>query len=354
MPSKAQLRDFTSHADVDALAEDGELDDGSKATPEELAALEKLDPNPDGIDKEDLDAAKDDAKKPVKKATKKVTKKVDKEEGGEEDGGEEEDGEEEEEEGGEEEEEEEQEDPRLKQLSKKLTRTGRARERLQIEVDALRKQLDEKTNAVSDAGKKRLEQLNEELDGLYTKAEEHRAKGETAEAAKAQRRIDQIRDGMTRAQSAAYATKEALDATDLRAYNMMVQELEALDPRLDEEHEDYDEDLVEEIGELTDAYQAKGLTLSEALRKAAKMALKEDHFSKAKSLKRDPKKPDAKLPPKKTDIVKNLKDAKKQPPEDPGALRDKSSQLPDVANMTDEEFAKLPQATQDRLLGNVE
>ncbi|MDI2601464.1 hypothetical protein, partial [Listeria monocytogenes] len=84
-----------------------------------------------------------------------------------------------------------------------------------------------------------VQELETKLDKLYEDVEEARAKGETKEAARLQRELDKMKDGMTRAQAQAIATREAVRAADTRAFNSLVKELESLDPRFDPESDDY-------------------------------------------------------------------------------------------------------------------
>lgn len=324
------VKDFPSHDDVEDQIESEGEDLGN-----ELSDDEDSDDKPE----------KKPAKKPAKKAA------APKEEEDEE--GEGEDGEEEEEEEGEEEEEEEKGDPTLKRLEKKLARTSRARENLEAQVRELQSKLQQQEQSQSDASKARYDKLVTELEGLYESVEELRAEGKTAEAAKAQRRIDEIRDSMTRSQAAALATRDAMAQAEVRAFNTMVQELETIDERFDPESDEFDEELQDSLNELIEGYEAKGMLLTDALRKATKLLLREDVFARAKSLKREkPKVPERKAEPRKTDVPRNMKMAKKTPPEAPDATRERSYNDIDVEKMSDEDFAKLPKAVQDRLLGN--
>lgn len=287
------------------------------------------------------------AKKPAKKAAKKPEKKVEKDEEEEE---EEEDEEEEEEE---DEEEAPEEDPERAKLAKKLARVGRAREQMEKQLNQLRSQLAEQNRDKSEAAKQKVEKLAAELEDLYDKVEEYRAEGKTSEAAKAQRRIDEIRDGMTRNQAAAIALNEAISQTETRAYNQMVRELETLDPRFDPDHDDFDQDLLDSIGELVEGYEGKGMALTDALRKACKLVLREDPFLKGRPLSREEKKrePDKKVE-RKTDVKKNVAAAKKQPPDTPNARREKPDADVDMATISEKDFDALPEATLRRILGS--
>lgn len=327
--------DFTSHADADDALEDGKEDLGSELTADE--------------DGEEGDKAK---KAPAKKApAKKSAEKPADEESEEEDGDEEED-----EEGEEEDEEEEPEkDTEREKLAKKLARVGRARSKLETQVNELRNQLDAQNRERSDTAKQKLDQLTKELDDLYEKVEEFRAEGKTGEAAKAQRRIDELRDNMTRSQAAALALTEAIRQTEVRAYNNMVQELEVLEPRLDPDHDDFDQDLLDSVGELTEGYEAKGMPLTDALRKACKLLLREDVFAKARSLARkvpDREKEVEKPKKRMADVQKNLNAAKKQPPDNPNRRGERETQDIDMATISEKDFDALPEATLRRLLGS--
>ena len=272
--------------------------------------------------------------------------------------GKKEESEEEEEESEEEEEESEEEEEdkaagdKNAQLAKKLARTARARAKLEDEVRELRGRLSQQDQTRSEAAKEQLEKLETRLDTLYEEVEEHRSRGETKLAAQKQREIDKINSGMTRQQAAAIAAKQALEAGELRVYNTMVSELESTDPRFDKDHDDFDEDLVNDVQDLVEGFEAKGVALSEALRRACKIVLREDVFSKNYRANRpDLKKADT---PKarKTDIKKNLEAARRTPPDEPGSNREKAAELPDMERISEKDFDALPESVLNRLLGN--
>jgi hypothetical protein len=191
----------------------------------------------------------------------------------------------------------------------------------------------------------------DELNGLYEQVEDFRAEGKTKDAAKAQRRIDEIRDSMTRSQAAILASREALQQTETRAFNSMVRELEIIDSRFDPDHDDFDQELLDDVNELVEGFEAKGMVLTDALRKACKAILREDVFAKGRSLKKEPpKKVAAAVPAKKTDVEKNLKAAKKLPPDEPGRTKERATELPDMRTISEADFDKLPEATLRRIL----
>jgi hypothetical protein len=326
-----KVTDFVSHDDADdALGDEDDL--GS-----EVVAKEEVEEDP-------APAKKSAAKKaPAKKSVAKEEEEDPEEE-------EEEDPEEEEEEDPEEEEEEDPKKPTQseeeKRLGRKLSRTSRAREALEKQVQQLRSELEQQQQTRTDASRAKMDKLVEELDNLYEKVEEFRAEGKASDAAKAQKRIDEIRDGMTRSQAALMATRDAVQLAETRAYNTMVSELEVLDARFDPDSDDFDQELLDSVGELTEGYEAKGLPLTDALRKACKLLLREDVFAKGRSLKRE--KPKEKLPPRKTDVDKNLKAAKKQPPDNPGTRKERADAEIDMATISEKDYDALPESVRRR------
>lgn len=263
----------------------------------------------------------------------------------EEESEEEEEEESEEEEEAEEEEEEEETDGEVAKLAKKLARAGKARERLEQKYREAQEKLQQYQQNQSAKSRAKTEEMLKELDELYDEVEEHRAAGRVKEASKAQRRIDELRSDMSRAQTVAAALYEAEKASETRLYNSMVAELETADPRFDKDSDEHDPELVEEVMELIEAFEARGHGASAALRKAVKAATREDPWSRAtkKSIERKAEK-------RKTNVKKNIAAAKKQPPDEPGATKEKASSLPDMETISEEDFDKLPESVLQRIL----
>ena len=250
------------------------------------------------------------------------------------------------------------EDPDKAKLAQKLARAGRARERLENELREARAKLQAHESKMSDKARETAEKLNEKLDDLYEKVEDHRARGEVKEAARVQREIDKINSEATRQQAAHLALTESIRQTETRAFNTMVAQLEAYDPRFDKDHEDFDEEITRDVGELTEAYEAKGLTATEALRKACKTVLREDVFAPKRGIAREEKPKDKGAPAAKkpearsTDVKRNIDTAKKTPPDAPDVRKEKASELPDMETISEADFDALPESTLRRLLGN--
>lgn len=220
------------------------------------------------------------------------------------------------------------------------------------------KELERKLNAQeetkSDRQKEQFDKLTARMDELYEAVEEARATGDKKEAAKLQRELDDIRGRMTQAQASMHATRQALQAQNLHAYNALVAELEVIEPRFDESADEYDEDLVERVAELTEGYEAKGMHAPDALRKALRLILGVDPFKESRRLARDVKKPveeKEKVAARKTDVKKNLEAKKKQPPEERDGNKEKSGVI-HAAKLSEEDFDKLPKSKLRELRGD--
>ncbi len=325
--------------------EDAEgLDDYGDKEPEE------------GEDEDEQPEGKKPAKKAAKKAAKKPAEKDPEDEEDEEDPEDEEDEEEPEDE---DDEEGEDKDDKKKSTTvplsalKKQQRIARQNQDRARQAEERLRQLE---GSASDKQKADMQKTAEKLEGLYESVEDLRAEGKTKEAAKVQREIDDIRDGMTRNQAAYLATKQAVQQHNLMAFNSLVKELEYVDSRFDEDSEDFDEELVESVSETAEAFEAKGMSAPDALRKAARIVLGEDPFRKGAKLARDAKSKPAEKDKKsekriKTDVQKNLDAMKKQPPEEKSKNKEKAIDL-DVSKLSDEDWEKLPASKKAELRGD--
>ena len=310
----------------------------------------------DGSNPDQEEEEQEEEEQPASRRTaKKAGKKADKKEESEEEESEEEESEEEESE--EEEDEEGEESADKKPVSVPLSALKKAQRRAvqaQQQAEALQKRLDALEKDKTDSQKKEFEKLESQLDELYEKVEEARAEGKVKEAAKLQREIDRINGDMNRAQAAWMATKEAVRQQNLMAYNALVRSLEEVDPRFDQEHDDFDAELVERVDELTQAYEAKGIAPPDALRKALKVIVGKDPFraANAKTLEREAvKKNAAKSAARKTDVGKNLSAQKKQPAEEPGDHKEKDGKL-DPLKLSEADWDKLPESKKRELRGD--
>ena len=217
--------------------------------------------------------------------------------------------------------------------------------------DALEARLREANNAIEElrknsADSKKAEAYEEKISEMYTQLETLRAAGDVEGAAKMARELDKLKDAASSRQSATIAQIEARNQLEQRLYDSVVQQLELVAPAVNPDAPEYDDDLVRAMDAMTRGYEAQGHTPSEALKQAATRLLGKDIFSD-KSIRRE-KQPE----PKKTNFKKNAEAIKKTPPSSPTEERTEKAQELKASSLTREEFAKLPEATQRRLLGD--
>ena len=285
----------------------------------------------------------DDEKAPAKKAP---AKKKEEDEPDEEE-------EEEDEPDEEEEEDEPDEDTSGKTVALHVLKKAQAKRRAaEQRVAELERQLQQRASETSDRQKQEMAKVEARVEELYEQIEDARAEGRTKDAAKLQRELDGINQDLTRKQAAWLATKQALESQHLATYNALVGELETIDPRFDENSDEFDEDLVDRVSELTEGYESKNVPLPDALRKALRLIIGVDPFREGRKLRAEDKKPPAKKAvAKKPDLKKNLDAKKRQPPEDRGSEVERNTEV-DPLKLSDEEFEKLPDATKRRLRGD--
>jgi hypothetical protein len=152
---------------------------------------------------------------------------------------------------------------------------------------------------------------------------------------------------------AAYATAVAVERVQ---YDATVTMLEGQHPTMNPEHDDYDQDLTNELLELKAAYEATGMGSTDALKKAAKYVFK---TAVAEAKKDEPdeatKKAAAEAKVKATEaaIRKGLETKGKQPPASGGrAAKEGAGAALDPTKMSDRDFDKLPADEKARLRGD--
>jgi hypothetical protein len=193
---------------------------------------------------------------------------------------------------------------------------------------------------------KNAQQYEEQISNLYIELEKKRAEGNVAESAALARQLDRIKDDANKRQAQMISQIEARNQLEQRVYDAVVAQLELADPRVNPDSDEFDQDLVRDMDSMTRGYEAQGTLPSEALKRAATRILGKDVLSDRKSLRE--KQPE----PKKTDLKKNLDAAKKIPPSSTSEERTEKAQSLKPSAMTRDEFAKLPEATQRRLMGD--
>lgn len=200
--------------------------------------------------------------------------------------------------------------------------------------------------ASQSGNKAKAEEFESKLSDLYINLEKARAAGNVEESAKLARQLDALKDDASKRQSQVIAQIEARNQLEQRLYDTVLAELEQAAPQTNPDSDDFDQELVNDLDAAIRGYEAQGLTPSEALKKAAKRLIGKDVFD-PKSIRRE-KQPE----PKKTDVKKNAEAVKKTPPSAVKEERTERSQDIKVTQMSREDFNKLPEATQRRLLGD--
>lgn len=226
----------------------------------------------------------------------------------------------------------------------RLMRVKDQRDRLQQQLDDAQGKLKQLTDTA--ANRSKAEDFEKQLNDLYIELETARAAGNVQESAKLARKLDAVKDEATKRQSSIIAQVEARRQLESRMYDTVVSQLELLAPAVNPEADEYDEDLVADLDAATRGFEAQGMSPADALTRAAKRLLGNNIFD-------DPKLRREKQPePKKTDIKKNAEAVKKTPPAAVKEERTEKSQDIRASQLSRDEFAKLPEAAQRRLLGD--
>lgn len=134
-------------------------------------------------------------------------------------------------------------------------------------------------------------------------------------------------------------------------------EIEANFPVFDKNSDQYSEELTQEVIELRDAFIIKGDDPVEALSRAATFVIKTNDMLTAdegSTLGATAAPKVDEVAKKRAEVTKKLNQAKAQPPELPGESSSSRGEKPiNLANMSEEEFNALPEATLKRLRGDL-
>lgn len=202
----------------------------------------------------------------------------------------------------------------------------------------------------------RTEEIETQIEGLEEKYQELLLDGNTKEAGQIMRQIRHMERQIATAEAEARATQTTAQALEGERMELAIARLEADHPEFNTASENYDPDLVALVLAKQKAYVSNGDSPSRAMLKAGEEVAKrflmkteaEDTKGLAKGAQNDRQK---------QAVAKALDAQKAQPAsmKDVGMDSDTRGEkgLPDVASMTADEFAALPQATQDRLMGNL-
>lgn len=218
-----------------------------------------------------------------------------------------------------------------------------AREQLQRELESLRQQQNPKEAA---AKIDPVEALNTELDALYTKVEEARAEADTKLAAQLQRQIDTKNREIARIEAERVARTTTSAHDENARFNSTLAKLESEIGALNPEHDDFDPKAVQALEWHLNAYEKAGMKPADALMYAASTVL--GYTGKVAA----PPVPTPAPAKPKTNVSKAVDTQKKQPPDMSNSGVNKDDIKIDVANMTDEEWAALPEASRKKLRGD--
>jgi hypothetical protein len=261
--------------------------------------------------------------------------------------------------------------PARKPVTIPKARFDEARRKDKLRIDELERQLaaGATKNAPPSAQQRiaALEEQSAKLTGDYAKALDD---GDTKKAADLMTQIRQLDRDVVRIETASVSARDSAIAVEQVRLDMLIDTLEDKYPQLKDGSDDYDAELVEEIGDLRQAFEAKGLSSSEALKKAVKYALRDDGAGPAKQIDKDVDKA-AGAADKAADkaaklaadrraeaVRRNLDTARRQPVDTgkaPGLDSHKAGggvDLESVASMSDKDFDALPDATRRKLRGD--
>lgn len=221
------------------------------------------------------------------------------------------------------------------------------------ERDRAIEQLRAKVEPPKDEGPSKLEQLNAKAEALYEQVEEARADADVKTAARLQRELDKINRTIAVAEASSAATTDISAKAVANQFNRMADYIEQSVEELNPKSEMYDEGKAALMNELVEAYEAAGKSSADALLKASIVVLGRNVFDAEASAAKPKPKPTGKpaVTNKPPDLRKAIDAASRQPARGSAAVAD-NSELPNVPQMTDEEFAALPEKTRAKLRGD--
>jgi hypothetical protein len=240
-------------------------------------------------------------------------------------------------------------------MKEAVEKERKAREKTEAELKEAREKLDSANRGVD---LKKLATEIEELDEALDKAI---ADGNAVEKKRLRGEIREKQMTLARAEAAALSAQATAMAVERVRYDALVERLEKEHPAMNPEHEDYDEEIVKEIVELKEAYEAKGESSSDALKKAAKYVLRTAPVEKKDEVEEESEE-DTEAKKKAEEerraaAVKKAQEAKGRQPasvDKGGKSSDKSGggMKGNVDKLSDEEFDKLDPKEIARLRGD--
>tara|TARA_R110002074_G_scaffold104797_1_gene226448 strand:+ start:900 stop:1925 length:1026 start_codon:yes stop_codon:yes gene_type:complete len=247
------------------------------------------------------------------------------------------------------------EEPVVEEKPIKKTMVPKARlDEVLAKQKALQKQLDE-----VNAANAKSEEAPEDYD-FDTKEVEYQnmvLDGETDKAVALRREIRKAERTQLEFEMRQEMTETVTKDRQVNALQQAANAMEESYPVFDRNSEEFNEDYTNEVVELRDAFIVQGFEAVDALSKAVNFVVKDRDLDlqpeEAPSLAGKAKSVDE-VAKKRAQVKKKLKAADAQPPELPGESGSTHGEKGiDLATMTEEEFAALPEATLKRLRGDI-
>lgn len=148
-------------------------------------------------------------------------------------------------------------------------------------------------------------------------------------------------------------------ATEQARYDIALERIETAYPQLNEDHEDFDADLMSDVVDLKAVYQGRGDTATKALQKAVAKLIKPASTEQKDSTEVTPRVNEADLAAqRKKDAVSATADAVKRTPPNTSKVGQDSDKMggglnaKDVVKLPQEEFAKLSQDALSKMRGD--
>jgi hypothetical protein len=236
-----------------------------------------------------------------------------------------------------------------------VAKARREAEAAQKHAEELQAQLDAQQGALDvEAVEEQIDKLEDELEGAITD-------GNTEKKLRLRKEIRRLNQDIAESKAAQHAARATAIAIERVTYDGLVKQMEVEHPELNPDDEGYDQDSVNEVNELKEAFEAKGHGSTEALRKAlratynrapAKPKVTEESGDEGNS-----KAADA-AAKRKAEAVKRGLDTKKSQPSDgskAGLDSDKGgkkSKITDVTSLSDKQFEELPEEELKRARGD--
>lgn len=183
--------------------------------------------------------------------------------------------------------------------------------------------------------------------------------GELDKAAELMAKIRKAERSIVEAQSDLKIAAAEARAVERTRYNVALERIEAAYPQLNEDHDDFDAELMEDVIDLKSAYERKGLTPTAAMQKAVEKLVGKSTKKQEAAIDTTPRvsEKDVAAERKKEAVKKTLDAVGKTPPSTTkvGMDSDKAGgalTAKDVMKLSQEDFSKLPDDVLARMRGD--